>query len=312
MKYLIQKFCTLIITLFIVSFLAFAAFQLIGDPTTAMLGTNATPEQIAELPHTLGLDRPLLVRYGEWLLHFLQGDMGVSYSYNLPVADMVGEKLPITFILTMMAFALTVVVSIPLGILTARREGGVLDQAMTVLDQVVMSIPPFFIGILLTCVFGLILHLFQPGNFDAVRGHPLQYLGFMLFPALSIAIPRIAMTVKMLRSSILEQMGQDYIRTGYSRGLDKSGVLWRHALRNALIPVVTFIAVSVAEMVAGSIVIEQVFSIPGIGRLLLASIANRDFPVVQAIVVILALWVVVVNFIADVLYQCIDPRIRLN
>ena len=217
MKYLIQKFCTLIITLFIVSFLAFAAFQLIGDPTTAMLGTNATPEQIAELQHTLGLDRPLLVRYGEWLLHFLQGDMGVSYSYNLPVADMVGEKLPITFILTMMAFALTVVVSIPLGILTARREGGVLDQAMTVLDQVVMSIPPFFIGILLTCVFGLILHLFQPGNFDAVRGHPLQYLGFMLFPALSIAIPRIAMTVKMLRSSILEQMGQDYIRTGYSR-----------------------------------------------------------------------------------------------
>ena len=312
MKYLIQKFCTLIITLFIVSFLAFAAFQLIGDPTTAMLGTNATPEQIAELQHTLGLDRPLLVRYGEWLLHFLQGDMGVSYSYNLPVADMVGEKLPITFILTMMAFALTVVVSIPLGILTARREGGVLDQAMTVLDQVVMSIPPFFIGILLTCVFGLILHLFQPGNFDAVRGHPLQYLGFMLFPALSIAIPRIAMTVKMLRSSILEQMGQDYIRTAYSRGLDKSGVLWRHALRNALIPVVTFIAVSVAEMVAGSIVIEQVFSIPGIGRLLLASIANRDFPVVQAIVVILALWVVVVNFIADVLYQCIDPRIRLN
>ena len=312
MKYLIQKFCTLIITLFIVSFLAFAAFQLIGDPTTAMLGTNATPEQIAELQHTLGLDRPLLVRYGEWLLHFLQGDMGVSYSYNLPVADMVGEKLPITFILTMMAFALTVVVSIPLGILTARREGGVLDQAMTVLDQVVMSIPPFFIGILLTCVFGLILHLFQPGNFDAVRGHPLQYLGFMLFPALSIAIPRIAMTVKMLRSSILEQMGQDYIRTGYSRGLDKSGVLWSHALRNALIPVVTFIAVSVAEMVAGSIVIEQVFSIPGIGRLLLASIANRDFPVVQAIVVILALWVVVVNFIADVLYQCIDPRIRLN
>lgn len=312
MKYLIQKFCTLIITLFIVSFLAFAAFQLIGAPTTSMLGTNATPEQVAQLQHTLGLDRPLLVRYGEWVVNFVRGDMGTSYSYNMPVASMVGEKLPITFILTMMAFALTVVVSIPLGIITARREGSVLDHTMAVLDQVVMSIPPFFIGILLTCVFGLILHLFQPGNFDAVRGHPLQYFGFMIFPALSIAVPRIAMTVKMLRSSILDQMGQDYIRTAYSRGNDKDGVLWGHALRNALIPVVTFVAVSVAEMVAGSIVIEQVFSIPGIGRLLLVSIANRDFPVVQAIVVILALWVVVVNFIADVLYQCIDPRIRLN
>lgn len=312
MKYLIQKFCTLIITLFIVSFLAFAAFQLIGDPTTSMLGTNATPEQVAQLQHELGLDRPLLVRYGEWVLNFVQGDMGTSYSYNMPVAGMVGEKLPITFILTMMAFVLTVVISIPLGIITARREGSVLDHTMTVLDQVVMSIPPFFIGILLTCVFGLILHLFQPGNFDAVRGHPLKFVEFMIFPALSIAVPRIAMTVKMLRSSILDQMGQDYIRTAYSRGHDRDGVLWGHALRNALIPVVTFVAVSVAEMVAGSIVIEQVFSIPGIGRLLLVSIANRDFPVVQAIVVILALWVVVVNFIADVLYQCIDPRIRLN
>ena len=252
-----------------------------GQPVPILHKERAVESQfVAQLQHTLGLDRPLLVRYGEWVVNFVRGDMGTSYSYNMPVASMVGEKLPITFILTMMAFALTVVVSIPLGIITARREGSVLDHTMAVLDQVVMSIPPFFIGILLTCVFGLILHLFQPGNFDAVRGHPLQYFGFMIFPALSIAVPRIAMTVKMLRSSILDQMGQDYIRTAYSRGNDKDGVLWGHALRNALIPVVTFVAVSVAEMVAGSIVIEQVFSIPGIGRLLLVSIANRDFPVV--------------------------------
>ncbi len=312
MKYILKKLCTLVITLFIVSFLAFCAFQLIGDPVTAMLGTNATPEQAEALRETLGFNRPLLVQYGEWLVHFVQGDMGVSYSYNIPVSEMVLEKLPITLILTLMAFVLTVIISIPLGILTARRENGIFDRVMTVLNQVVMAIPPFFIGILLTCVFGLILHVFQPGNFDMVRNDPLSFLSYMIFPALSIAIPRIAMTVKMLRTSILEQMGQDYIRTAYSRGHDRDGVLWGHALRNALIPVVTFIAVSVAEMVAGSIVIEQVFSIPGIGRLLLVSIATRDFPVVQAIVVILALWVVVVNFIADVLYQYIDPRIRLN
>lgn len=312
MKYIIKKLFALIITLFVVSLLAFSAFSLIGDPTTSMLGTNATPEAVAALQHELGLDRPLLLRYGEWLLNFLQGDMGVSYSYKMPVSEMVGQKLPITLALTVMAFVLTVLISIPLGILTARREGGILDRIMTVLNQVVMSIPPFFIGILLTCVFGLILHVFQPGNFDAARQDPLSFLAYMIFPALSIAIPRIAMTVKMLRSSILDQLGQDYIRTAYSRGNDRDGVLWGHALRNALIPVVTFIAVSVAEMVAGSIVIEQVFSIPGIGRLLLVSISTRDFPVVQAIVVILALWVVAVNFIADVLYQYIDPRIRLN
>ena len=312
MKYIFKKLCTLIITLFIVSLLAFCAFQLIGDPVTAMLGTNATPERVAELQHELGFDRPLLVRYGEWLINFLHGDMGTSYSYHLPVTEMVSQKLPITFILTMMSFVLTVVVSIPLGILTAKREGGLFDRIMTVLDQIVMSIPSFFIGILLTCIFGLVLHVFQPGSFDAAQKDPLQFFIYMLFPALSIAIPRIAMTVKMLRASILEQMSQDYIRTAYSRGHDRNGVLWGHALRNALIPVVTFVAVSVAEMVAGSIVVEQIFSLPGIGRLLLTSIGSRDFPVVLAIVVILALWVVVVNFIADVLYQYIDPRIRLN
>ena len=312
MKYIFKKLCTLGITLFIVSFLAFCAFQLIGDPVTAMLGTNATPEQAEALRETLGFNRPILVQYGDWLIHFLQGDMGVSYSYNISVSEMVMEKLPITLVLTLMAFVLTVVISIPLGILTARRENGIFDRIMTVLNQIVMAIPPFFIGILLTCIFGLVLRVFQPGNFDMVRNDPLSFLSYMIFPALSIAIPRIAMTVKMLRSSILEQMGQDYIRTAYSRGNDRDGVLWGHALRNALIPVITFLAVSVAEMVAGSIVIEQVFSIPGIGRLLLVSISTRDFPVVQAIVVILALWVVVVNFIADVLYQYIDPRIRLN
>ena len=312
MKYILKKICTLIITLLIVSFLAFAAFQIIGDPTTTILGTNATPEQVLALQHKLGFDRPLLVRYGEWLMNFMQGDMGMSYSYHMPVAEMIGPKVLITFILTMMAFAMTVLVSIPLGIITARREDGIFDRFMTVFDQIMMSIPPFFIGILLTCVFGLILRVFTPGNLIPFEEDPAAFLIYMIFPALSIAVPRIAMTVKMLRSSILEQMGQDYIRTAYSRGNDRDMVLWGHALRNALIPVITFIAVSVAEMVAGSIIIEQVFSVPGIGRLLLASIGARDFPVVQAIVVILALWVVVVNFIADVLYQYIDPRIRLN
>jgi peptide/nickel transport system permease protein len=175
-----------------------------------------------------------------------------------------------------------------------------------------MSVPPFFIGILCCWIFGIILRMFTPGAFVSYTKDLPAFIIYMIFPALSIAVPRIAMTVKMLRSSILEQMGQDYVRTAYSRGNSRKTALQRHVLRNALIPVVTFIAVSVAEMLAGSIIIEQVFTIPGIGRLLLTSISSRDFPVVQAIVVILAFWVVAVNFIADVLYQYIDPRIRLG
>lgn len=312
MKYLLKKFCTLIITLFLLSLLAFSAFQIIGDPAASMLGANATPEQVAQLQHELGFDRPLLIRYGSWLSSFVRGDMGTSYSYRLPVSGMVLEKLPITFALTLLALVMTVAIAIPLGIAAARYEGGILDRIVTVLNQVIMSISPFFTGILLTCLFGLVLKLFTPGGFVSYAESPAGFLGYLICPALSIAAPRIAMTVKLLRSSILEQMGQDYIRTAYSRGSSRSMALWGHALRNALIPVIIFTAVSVAEMVAGSIVVEQVFSVPGIGRLLLASISNRDFPVVQAIVVILALWVAAVNFLADVLYQRIDPRIRLG
>ena len=313
MKYVAKKFLALIITLFIVSLLAFLAFQIIpGDPTTKMLGTQATPEAIAALRHRLGLDQPLPLRYWNWLTAFLTGDMGTSYSYNRPVRDMLSDKLPITALLTLLSFVITVVLSLPLGVLAGSVKNPVLDKLYTALDQVVMSIPAFFIGILACFLFGLTFRLFVPGNFISYTVSWSACLGYLFFPALSIAIPRIAMTVKMLRGSILNEMGQDYVRTARSRGNTRRAALYRHVLRNALIPVITFLAVSMAEIMTGSIVIERVFSIPGIGRLLLASINNRDFPVVQAIVVILAAWIVIVNFVADVLYQLIDPRIRLR
>ena len=310
MKYIFKKLCTLIITLFIVSLLAFYAFALIGDPTTSMLGTNATPEQVAALQQELGLDRPVLVRYGEWLLLFLQGDMGTSYSYHMSVASMVGPKLPITAVLTLMAFVLTVVVSIPLGIATARREGGWFDKCMTVIDQIVMSVPPFFIGILLTVVFGLILHVFQPGSFDEAKGDPLSFFMYMIFPALSIAMPRIAMTVKMLRSPILDQMGQDYIRTARSKGVKESVVIMKHALKNAMIPIVTLVGTELGNMLTGSMLIEKVFSIPGIGKLAVDAMSNRDLPLLQGTVVYIALVFVIVNLVVDLSYALIDPRIR--
>lgn len=313
MKYTAKKILTLIITLFIVSLLAFLAFQVIpGDPTTKLLGTEATPEAAAALRAELGLDAPIPLRYWKWLTAFLTGDMGTSYSYHMPVREMLADKLPITALLTVLSFLFTIVLSLPLGILAGSIRNKVLDWLFTAFDQVVMSIPAFFIGILTCFLFGNLFRLFVPGEFVSYTQDWGKCLAYLVFPALSIAIPRIAMTVKMLRGAILNELGQDYVRTAQSRGSSRGAILGRHVLKNALIPVITFLAVSAAEIMTGSIIIEQVFTIPGIGRLLLASISNRDFPVVQAIVVILAAWIVLVNFAADLLYQVADPRIRLH
>lgn len=312
-KNIAKKFITLIITLFIVSFFAFLAFQIIpGDPTTKMLGTEATPEAVAALRSELGLDLPFFVRYWNWLTAFIQGDFGTSYSYHMPVSEMLADKLPITALLTLMSFAITVVISIPLGILAGSVRSRWLEQIITAVDQIIMSVPAFFVGILACFVFGLTFKLFVPGNFVSYTESWTGCLGYLVFPALSIAIPRIAMTVKMLRGAIAAELGQDYVRTSWSRGATRHHVLRRHVLRNALIPTIAFLAVSAAEIMTGTIVIEQVFTIPGVGRLLLASIGNRDFPVVEAIVVIMAAWIVIVNFIADLLYQLVDPRIRMR
>ena len=313
MKYILRKTITLIITLFIVSLLAFLAFQVIpGSPATAMLGTSATPEKVEALEHEMGLDRPVLVQYGAWVKNFISGDWGTSYSYRSPVKAMVMEKLPATAALVVMAFLLTVAVAFPLGIAVSRREGSVFDKIILVLDQICMSIPPVFVGILLCFLFGITLRVFTPGRFVPFSQDPGRFLVYMFFPALAVALGRIAVTVKMLRSSILEEMNKDYIRTAFSRGRTRSEAMRKHALRNAVIPVIAVLAVTAAELVASSIVVEQVFTVPGIGRLLLASIGNRDFPVAQAIVVLLAAWVVIVNFIADIIYQYVDPRIRIQ
>ena len=252
----------------------------------------------------------MLLRYFDWLGGFVRGDMGESYSYRMPVSEMLSDKLPVTALLTLLSFAFTIVLSIPLGIWAGSTKSRIMDLSITALDQIIMSVPPFFIGMLACYFLGNVLKLFVPGNFVSYTESWAGFLGYMALPALAIAIPRIAMTVKMLRSSIQSQLQQDYVRTSRSRGSSRAVILRRHVLKNAMIPVISFLAVSAAEIMTGSIIIEQVFTIPGVSRLLLASISNRDFPVVQAIVVVMAAWIVIVNFAADLLYQLADPRIR--
>ena len=313
MKYIVKKLFALIITLLIVSFLAFLAFSIIpGDPTSKILGMDATPEQIAALRAELGLDRPVLVRYWEWLTNFIRGDLGTSYNYNLPVSQMLADKLPVTAVLTLISFVFTVALAIPLGIMAGSIRSKVLDHIFTAVDQIFMSIPQFFIGIIMCFVLGLTFRLFVPGEFVSYTQSWSKFLYDLIFPALAIASPRIAMTAKMLRGSIRNELKRDYVRTAQSRGNPRRAILSRHVVRNAMIPVITFLAISMAEIMTGTIVVEQVFTIPGIGRLLISSISNRDFPVVQAIVVIMAAWIVLVNFLADIINQFVDPRIRLQ
>ena len=313
MKFIARKAVAMLVTLLVISMLGFLAFEVLpGDPTTKMLGTEWTPERAAALRAELELDAPMPLRYVRWLGGFFGGDLGVSYSYGIPVRELLSGKLGITLCLSAIAFLLVVLISIPLSLFLAGREGTHLDRLFAALTQIMMSVPPFFIGIIFTSIFGLALRLFVAGEFVSASESFWGFLGYLFFPALSIALPKSAMTVKLLRSSILEELDEDYVRTAYSRGHSRRSALREHVLRNSIIPVITFLAVTIADIVAGSIIVEQVFIVPGLGRLLLLSIANRDFPVVLSIIMIIAAIVVFVNFLADVAYQLVDPRIRLQ
>ncbi len=313
MKYIIKKLGMMIATLLVVSICVFLAFSVIpGDPALRMLGTEASPELVEQTRAQMGLNDPLLLRYAKWFAGFVRGDFGTSYNYKTPVSGMIVSKIPITLTMAIMAFLMTILVSIPLGIVTAKHEGGTLDRVITVVNQIIMAVPPFFSGILITFIFGMILRLFTPGGFVSYTVDFGKFIRYLFFPALAIALPKISMTVKMLRGSLIDESLKDYARTAYSRGNNTNGVLYRHILKNAMIPVITFLGMALADMVAGSIVIEQVFSIPGISRILLTSISNRDYPVVEAIIMGTAIIVIVVNFLVDVIYRVIDPRIGLE
>ncbi len=313
MKYLIKKVSTLIMTLLIISMLSFLAFQVIpGDAALSKLGTGATEQKRQELRREMGLDGPVLERYGRWLVGFLRGDMGESYTYGVPVAGMIKEKLPVTLAIAVMAFLLMLAVSIPLGLLAGKHAGRLPDKILTAVDQLVMAVPGFFMGILITCLFGLILHWFTPGAYVSYQEGWGPFLGYLIFPALSIALPKCAMGIRLLRSSVIGELKQDYVRTAYSRGNSQRQVLFGHVLKNSLLPVLTFWALAIADIVASSVILEQVFTIPGLGTLLVQSIANRDHPVVQAVIVLVAGLVVVINFAVDVLYGIIDPRVEVR
>ena len=312
MKYGIKKVTGLIITLLIVSMLAFLAFEIIpGDPARSILGTEATEEKVQALREEMGLNRPLPQRYGQWVKDFVTGDMGTSYYYQEPVKKMIGDKIPITLAMTTMSFVFILCLSFPISILCVRYENKWIDRFFLILNQLTMSIPPFFIGIIFTFLFGLLLKIFIPGGYISYTESVTGFVGYLILPSLAIALPKAAMTTKMFRNSLITEMRQDYVRTAYSRGNNPWQVLMKHVVRNGILPVITFLGMMVADIIANSIVIEQVFGIPGLGRTLISSISKRDYPVVQAIIVLIAVVVLVLNTLVDLLYQKLDKRIAL-
>lgn len=310
--YLARRVLSLIATLWVVSTVTFLVIQIIpGDPAQLVLGTEASPGALEALRHEMGLDRPVLVRYTEWVGGALRGDLGHSIKYSRPVAEVVLERLPVTLSLAGLATVFAVVLGVPIGIYAATHRNTVGDYLTMAVSQAGMAVPSFWAGILLILVFSVELRLGPPGGYVSWSESPARALGSLVLPAIALAVLRAAILARITRSSMLEALSQDYVRTARGKGLAERVVLYRHALKNALIPTVTVLGIQLGQLFAGSIVIEKVFALPGLGRLVLSSIGDRDLPLLQGGVLWIALTVVVVNFAVDLAYTWLDPRIRL-
>ncbi len=315
--FLLKRLAAFVLTLAVASVVVFAVLELLpGSAAEVILGETATPESVAALEARLGLDQPALVRYGQWVGGLLQGRTADSISYGTPTAELIVERLQITLPLAAMAMGLTVVLALALGVYAASRHNRLGDVGVMAASQLGIAIPNFWFAILLIMLFAVQLHWVSAGGFPGWReddgGGLWAGLKALVLPAVSLAAVQAAILARMTRSSVVEVMREDFVRTARAKGLSKRQALWRHVLRNAMIPVLTVAGLQFANLVTGTIVVESVFVLPGIGRLVFQAIANRDLVVVRDVVMLLAGVVVLVNFVVDVLYAVVDPRLRLG
>lgn len=313
MMYIIRRFILLITTILLVSMITFGVFQILpGDPVRTMLGTEADPTQIENLRSELGLDRPLYEQYGDWMKGLLTGELGNSIRFSMPVKDLLFDRLPVTMSLAGLTLIIVLTISLPLGMFAARRQNKLSDVSLSTVTQIGMAVPSFWLGMMLILYVGMKFSFFKISGYIPWSQSVSGALSTLILPAFTIAIPQIAVNFRYVRTAILEQIQLDYVRTIRSKGMSEQNVMYKHVLKNTMIPILTVFGLIMAEVVAGTIIVEQVFSLPGIGQLLITAISNRDFPLVQGIVMYITVAVVVINFIVDILYSVLDPRIRLR
>ncbi len=309
--FLLKRFFILLLTLILVSIAIFAVLLVIpSDPAQIILGIHATPETLQTLRHQLGLDRPVILQYFDYMKSLAMGDLGRSITYDIPISSLIFSRLQVTIPLAIFSMIFAIVLSIPMGIYSSLHRNRVGDYGIMVFSQIGLAVPAFWAGILLILLFAVNLHWFPAGGFQPWQVDPFRTLRSLFLPALSLGFVRAAVLTRMTRSSMLEVLGEDYIRTAQSKGLPKRWVVYKHALRNAIIPVVTIIGLQAGDLLAGAIIIEMVFHLPGVGRLVFEAIGQRDLPVIQGVVLLIAMMIVVINFLTDVAYRYLDPRIR--
>jgi len=311
--YLFKRIIVLLLTLVIVSITIFAVLMVIpGDPAQIILGIHATPETLQELRHKLGLDQPVVFQYFIYMKNLIMGDLGRSITYDVPIHSLILSRLQVTIPLAILSMIFAVFISIPMGAYSALHRNQVGDYGIMVFSQIGLAVPAFWAGILLILLFAVTLHWFPAGGFPSWGAEPVKALKSLLLPAFSLGFVRAAVLTRMTRSSMLEILGEDYIRTARSKGLSERIVIYKHAFRNAIIPVVTIVGLQTGDLLAGAIIIENVFHLPGVGRLVFEAIGQRDLPIVQGVVLFIAVLIVVINFMTDIAYAYLDPRIRYD
>lgn len=310
-SYLAGRLLSLIASLIVASIVIFFVLEVLpGDPAQFILGMNAQPDTLAALRTQLGLDAPPLIRYVNWVFGMLSGDFGISYTYRVPVTELVLERIGVSLPLSLYALTLTILIAFPAGIVAAARRGRASDVAIMGVTQLGVAVPNFWFAMLLVLVFAVGLHWFSAGGFAGWDEGFFEGMRSLTLPAIALALPQASILARVMRSSLLDTLGEDYIRSARAKGLTTSQTLWRHAVRNALIPVLTIVGLQFAFLLAGAIIIENVFFLPGLGRLIFQGISQRDLIVVKSVVMLLVCAVIVVNFLVDLSYILVDPRLR--
>ncbi len=309
--YVIRRIGVFLFSAFVASVLVFVVMSILpGDPARVMLGTQATPESVESLRAELGLDRPLPVQYFDWLGGAVRGDLGESVFTGQAIAPQIADRLAVTLPLAIFAITLTILLSFPLGVFAASQHRRFGDAIVSIISQLGLAVPAFWAGLLLVTVFAVNRRWFPASGFPGWDVSMWESLRALFLPAVSLAIVQSAIITRYVRSAVLETLREDYIRTARSKGLSRSAALWRHGLRNAAIPVLTILGLQFAALLAGTVVIESVFVLPGLGRMLLDGISRRDLPLVQGGAFVIVTFILTINLVIDLTYRLIDPRVR--